>query len=396
MLDIIKCSLKNLTRKKIRSFLTILGVSIGVASVIVIGNISQCGSSAITGELDSLGLGGLTITSNSSNSTPCFLSYDELKVIKQNNYVKQASPIMMQNTNVYTGFNQTNSFLWGIDSKVNQIISLQVLYGRGINSSDVKSYSNVCMVDQNFSKAMYGRDNIIGKKISIQCGNIMEEFEIIGIIKTGNGILQNVIGDYIPNFVYIPYTTMQNATGRKSFDQIAVKIKEGSNVDTVGEDIVRSLSRINGINDGYHSNSLSKQRQGLNNIMNIVTVILSSVGTISLFVASLSIMTVMLVSVNERTREIGIKKSIGASKKNILLEFLTEALLLSIIGCIVGSIIGMTVSYIGAWLFGINLMLRMDIIIMAILFSVITGIIFGVYPALKASNLKPVDALRAE
>ena len=88
MLDIIKCSLKNLTRKKIRSFLTILGVSIGVASVIVIGNISQCGSSAITGELDSLGLGGLTITSNSSNSTPCFLSYDELKVIKQNNYVK--------------------------------------------------------------------------------------------------------------------------------------------------------------------------------------------------------------------------------------------------------------------------------------------------------------------
>ncbi len=396
MLDIVKCSLKNLTRKKIRSLLTILGVSIGVASVIIIGNISQCGSSAITGELDSLGLSGLTITSDSPDGVACCLSNDELEAIKQNSYVKQASPIMMQNTNIYTKFNQTNSFLWGIDSKANQIISLQVLYGRGINSSDVKSYSNVCMVDQNFSKTMYGRDNIVGKKISIQCGNIMEEFEVIGIIKTGNGLLQNVIGDYIPNFVYIPYTTMQSAIGRKSFDQIAVKIKDGSNVDMVGEEIVRSLSRINGISEGYHSNNLSKQRQGLNNIMNIVTMILSSVGTISLFVASLSIMTVMLVSVNERTREIGIKKSIGANKKTILLEFLTEALLLSIIGCISGSIFGMGISCIGAWLFGINLTVRFDIILMAALFSIITGVIFGVYPALKASNLKPVDALRTE
>ena len=365
MLDIIKCSLKNLTRKKIRSLLTIFGISIGVSSVIIIGNISQCGSSAITGELDSLGLGGLTITSDSPDGVSCCLTNDELETIKQNSYVKQASPIMLQNANVYTGFNQINSFLWGIDSKANQIISLQVLYGRGINNSDVKSYSNVCMVDQNFSKTMYGRDNIVGKKVSIQCGNIIEDFEVIGIIKTGNGILQNVIGDYIPNFVYIPYTTMQNALCRKSFDQIAVKIKDGSNVDTVGEDIVRSLLRINGISDGYHSNNLSKQRQGLNNIMNIVTMILSSVGTISLFVASLSIMTVMLVSVNERTREIGIKKSIGANKKTILLEFLAEALLLSIIGCISGSVIGIAISYIGAWLVGINLTVRIDIIIMA-------------------------------
>ncbi len=394
MIDIIKYSFKNFYRKKIRSILTILGISIGVASVIIIGNISQCGSCAITGELDSLGLGGLTITSDCSDSYN--LTDNELDIVKQNNNVKQATPIIMQNTCAYTGTNQINSFLWGIDSKANQIISLQVLHGRSINSSDIKSYSNVCMVDQNFSKTMYGNDNIVGRKVSILCGNIIEEYEIIGIIKTGSGILQNVIGDYIPNFIYIPYTTMQNTTGKRSFDQIAVKLKDGTNLDTAGNDIVRSLLRSNGINEGYHSNNLSKQRQGLDNIMNIVTIILSAVGTISLFVASLSIMTVMLVSVTERTKEIGIKKSIGASKKDILIEFLVEALMLSIIGCSIGSIIGIILSYIGAYFFGINLVMRIDIIILSILFSIGTGVLFGVYPAIKASNLKPVDALRRE
>lgn len=396
MIDIIKCSLKNLSRKKIRSFLTILGVSIGVASVIIIGNISQCGSSAITGELDSLGLSGLTITSDSTDSGVYNLTEDELKVVKHNNNVKQASPILMQSTNVYNSSNQINSFLWGIDSKANQIISLQVLYGRGLNNFDVKSCSNVCMVDQNFSKIMYGRDNIIGKKISILCGNIIEDFEIVGITKTGSGILQNVMGEYIPNFVYIPYTTMQNATGKKSFDQIAVKVKDGVNVDIAGNDILQSLFRYNGISSGYHANNLSKQRQALSNIMNIVTIILSAVGTISLFVASLSIMTVMLVSVNERTKEIGIKKSIGASKYNIMLEFISEALFLSTIGCIAGSIIGVLVSYIGFWFFCMNLSININIIFSAVAFSIMTGVIFGAYPAFKAANLKPVDALRTE
>lgn len=396
MIDIIKCSLKNLSRKKIRSFLTILGISIGVASVIVIGNISQCGSSAITGELDSLGLGGLTITSDSIDSGISSLTEDELKIIKSNNNVNQASPILMQSTNVYNSFNQANSFLWGIDSKANQIISLQILYGRGLNNFDIKSCSNVCMVDQNFSKIMYGRDNIVGKKISILCGSIIEDFEIIGITKTGSGLLQNVMGEYIPNFVYIPYTTMQNATGKKSFDQIAVKVKDGVNIDIAGNEILQSLFRYNGINSGYHSNNLSKQRQALSNIMNIVTIILSAVGTISLFVASLSIMTVMLVSVNERTKEIGIKKSIGANKYNILLEFISEAFFLSIFGCITGCITGILISYIGFWFFGINLVINLNIIILSAAFSILTGIIFGAYPAFKAANLKPVDALRAE
>ncbi len=396
MIDIIKCAIRNITRKKGRNFLTAMGIAIGVASVIIIGNISQCGSDAVNKELDSLGLSGLTISaSNMSNDAPS-LTQEELEIIEKDNNVEQAMPVMVENTVVYDKKdNPLNSLLWGIDSKANQIISLQLLYGRYINNIDISSCNNVCMVDQKFSKEVYGRENIVGKHISILCSGAAEDYEVVGIIKTGSGLLQNFIGEYIPNFIYLPYSTMQNATSRKSFDQIAVKVSPNHDPQDVGNDIIKRLSRSSG-NDNYQANNLSKQKDGLTNLLNIVTVILSAVGAISLLVASLSIMTVMLVSVNERTREIGIKKSIGAKKRTILLEFLLEAMFLSCIGCIMGILAGNIISYLGALYIGFSLNIRKDIILIASFFSISTGVIFGVYPAYKASNLKPVDALRIE
>lgn len=232
--------------------------------------------------------------------------------------------------------------------------------------------------------------------MSIVCAGKTEEFEVIGIVKTGSGLLQNLIGDYVPTFVYVPYTTVQNLLEKSSFDQVAVKIAEGEDVDRVGEKITISLSRSAGTEEAYVSNNLVKQKDGLTNILQIITLVLSAVGAVSLLVASLSIMTVMLVSVSERTREIGIKKSIGASKRMILLEFLFEAVLITLIGCMLGILVGYMISYAGVSYFGMTLNFRTDIMLLAVVFSVMTGVIFGVYPAVKAANLKPVDALRME
>ncbi len=395
MIDVIKSAFKNLGRKRVRTVLTVLGISIGVASVIIIGNISQCGTAALTGELDSLGLSGLTI-SVAQNAQNVSLTDNDLNAVKKTAQVEQVMPIMMQSTNIQVRAIQNKALVWGIDSKANQIISIKVLYGRSINNRDVKTNANVCLVDENFSKTAYSRSNIVGKKVSILCAGVMEEFQVVGVIKTGSGLLQNLIGDYIPTFVYIPYTTMQNAVGRNTIDQIAVKVKTGSNMDQVGKSIVTTLNRNSGVADGFASNNLAKQKDGLTNMLDIVTLILSAVGAISLLVASLSIMIVMLVSVNERTREIGIKKSIGAKRSAILFEFLFEAALISVLGCIAGIIFGYIISFAGAFYFGMTLSVRLDIMLLAVSFSLITGIIFGVYPAAKASNLKPVDALRLE
>lgn len=395
MVDIFKNAIKNIFRKKGRSILTIIGIAIGVASVTIISNISSCGTTVINEELNSLGLGGITISANSSPETGDIpLSENELEIINKVSNVKNAMPVIMRNVEICSRKNTTNALLWGIDSNANQIISLKTLYGRTINQSDVKFGKNVCLVDQNFSKSNYNRENIVGKKISITLGENNEDYEVIGIVKTGSGLLQNIIGDYIPNFIYMPYTTIQNVTENSSFDQIAVKINDKADLNSVSENIVESLENQININGSYKSNNLIKQRDGLLNLMDIITVILSLVGAISLLVASLSIMTVMLVSVNERVREIGIKKSIGAKRQTILFEFLIEAMTLTAIGCISGLLIGLVISYIGSYLFGIKLTLRTDIILLTLIFSLISGTLFGIYPASKASKLNPVDSLR--
>lgn len=394
-MDVLKSAFKNLGRKRVRTVLTVLGISIGVASVIIIGNISQCGTTALTNELDSLGLSGLSI-STSAEVSGVSLTADDLSMIQKSSDVDQAMPILVQTTDIQSKRFNSSALLWGIDGQANQIISLNVLYGRSISSSDVHTGANICLVDEAFAKNAYGRSNIVGKDISILCGGVLEEFQVIGVVKTGSGLLQNLIGDYIPTFVYVPYTTMQNALGRNNFDQIAVKIKAGTDVDYAGKTLTSSLDRSAGITGGYVSNNLIKQKDGLTSILDIITLILSAVGAISLVVASLSIMTVMLVSVNERTREIGIKKSIGAKRSTILFEFLFEALLITMLGCLSGIAIGYAVSFAGAYSLGIMLSTRLDIVLLAVGFSLASGLVFGVYPAAKASNLKPVEALRME
>lgn len=395
MIDIFRSAFHNLGRKRLRTILTMMGVSIGVASVIIIGNISQCGTDALTRELDSLGLSGLAI-STMGESTHVSLSSSDLDLVRRSEDVEEATPVIMQPTNIQTSRIISKALIWGIDSGANQIISLNVMYGRSIHSGDIQSNAKVCLVDENFSQSAYKRSNIIGKKITVLCAGVPEEFEVIGIVKTGSGLLQNVIGEYIPNFVYVPYSTMQVLLNRNHFDQIAVKIKSGIDVDRTGEILVQSLNRQNGVYNGFTANNLVKQKDGLTNMLDIITLILSAVGAISLLVASLSIMTVMLVSVNERTREIGIKKSIGARQRDILLEFLYEAMLITLIGSAIGVTVGYLISFIGASSFGITLGIRFDVMGMAVGFSLLTGMVFGVYPAFKASRLHPVDALRLE
>jgi putative ABC transport system permease protein len=397
MADYFKYAFRNLTRKHVRTLLTIIEIAIGVASVVVIANISQCGTDAVSGEMDSLGLSGLLITkSGSGQSESASLESQDLNVIKNLDQVDMTTPIITDNTQVSVRNITTDAVLWGIDSNAGNIVSIQPVYGRLFSRKDISTAANVCLVDESFSKRMYKRDNIVGKTINISCGGIMQDFTVVGMIKTGTGLLQNVIGSYIPTFVYVPYTTVQMLEKRSGFDEIAVKLRPDASADGAGKLILSRLNKIKGTENAFVSNNLAKQKNGLLRIMDLVTLILSAVGAVSLLVASLSIMTTMLVSVTERTREIGIKKALGATRANIMLEFLIEAMVLSLTGSAAGIGIGVGISWILAAGFHASFTLRPDIMLIASGFAVFCGTVFSIYPAYQASRLKPVDALRQE
>lgn len=392
--EIIVYPAKSLFRKKGRSILTILGVAIGVCSVIIISSIGAFGTTAVNNELDCLGMGGLTIATNKNNVD---LSENELKAIRGSSGVQSATPVYMENSEATSSFGKSeNSIVWGIDDNAKDIVSLQLMYGREINKSDISENSSVCMVDQAFAQSMFGKDNAVGHKISLIVKGNTENFDIVGVIKTGSGLLQSAMGNYVPNFVYIPYTTMQTLTGATNYSQIITKANPEVNLTSLATTLENTLIFLNGAeSNSYTITNLAKQKESLTNILSIVTSILSAVGAVSLVVAGLSIMTVMLVSVGERKREIGIKKAIGATRFIIVREFLCEALTLSVIGCIVGILISFSLVVIGSKLLDVTISIDLKTVSITCLFSVVMGAVFGVYPALIAAKLNPAETLRS-
>lgn len=395
MSDYLKYAVKNLFRNKFRTFLTIIGIAIGVCSVIIIGSISDMGKSAINSELNNLGIGALTIETD-KRVTDMELSENDLQVIQSTEKVTKAVPIMLEYTNAYTRNLVLNSAIWGIDSGAKQIFSLELLYGRLIGKADVGASENVCVVDKVFAQQTYKRTNIVGKTIKIRLGGDDEEFKIIGVVNSGGNMLQSLLSSYIPTFVYVPYTSLQKAAGKESFDQIALQVADSSTIDAVAKNVIRRLEQATGYKEIYKTQNIAGQKDKLNNLLNIISYVLSAIAAISLIVAGLSIMTVMLVSVNERTREIGIKKAIGARRVTIMSEFILEAFAISILGSLIGSIIGLLLSLLGFFFMNITPIINIPLLLICIGFAIVNGTIFGVYPAAQASKLNPVDALRTE
>ncbi|RGX56496.1 ABC transporter substrate-binding protein [Anaerotruncus sp. AF02-27] len=393
--DCLVSSFRNLGRKKFRSFLTIASIAIGVCSVVLIGSIGEIGKEAIGQELNSLGLGSVTVSAD-KRFTSLKMTKEDLSLLRGTPAVESATPIVVDYSNIRMRGLVANSVLWGVDSGSSQVISLTPKYGRMINQADIASAANVCVVDSNVAQLFYKRDNIVGKQVEALIGGSYVTLEIVGVATSGGNILQTMLGEVIPSFAYIPYTTLQRYKGEDSFEQIAVTLKDQENIDAAAEQISAIINRSHNISRGFKTENISKQKDSLNNMLGIVTLILSAIAAISLVVAGLGIMTVMIVSVNERTREIGIKKSIGATRGIILMEFLIEAFIISLIGGLIGLGTGLAFVWAGCMITSMPMHLNFTQLAASVALSVGIGVVFGVYPATVAAKLKPVDALRTE
>ena len=395
-MELLICALRNLGRKKLRTALTVAGIAIGVAAIIVIEAIGSGGRLAVSQQMDSLGINGLNITAKKTvTGAQSTLDLNDVADCMKVDGVTKAMPMNMQmGSSLFHGY-EKDILAWGIGPDARQIISMKLSYGKGITQSDVDSHALVCLVDDSFAKEAYKRANITGTHIVLYLGSGYHEVEVKGVVTAGSSILYNLAGEYIPSFVYLPYTTAQDLRGKTGFDEIAVKTASNRDIDEVGDSIVDALS-LRHNDEVFAASNMFKQKQKLNNLLRVVTLIISAVGAISMVVAGLGIMTMMTVSVSERTREIGIKKAIGAKKRIILLEFLFEALAISLFGGLCGVAGGVGISLLASWLLHFSFQLEISSLLISTGLSVLIGVVFGVYPASKAANLRPVDALRQE
>lgn len=393
----LRMAFRNLRRKGVRTFLTLLSIAIGVSSVLIINVISSAGKTAVNHELDSLGVNGIAVSVKQADGSTG-LKNEDLATLRGISGVEEATPVITKMGTASAGGQSSSTMIWGIDSGANQVISLEMTYGREITAADVAGRSNVCLVDATTAQALYHRENAVGGTLYLSLGGGSEPFEIVGVAAPDSGILQSIAGEYIPTFVYIPYTTLQRYIGTDTLTQIAIQVpeEEGDNLDAVAQKIEHSLQMQKSSDATVQADNLVKQRGKLSNTLDIVTLVLSVIGSISLLVAGLGIMTVMLVSVTERTREIGVKKAIGAGRGAILREFLTEAVLLSLLGSGIGLAIGALVTEIASAIvqYPVHVTLRQALSAMGI--ALVSGVLFGVYPALTASKMRPVDALRRD
>jgi putative ABC transport system permease protein len=317
----------------------------------------------------------------------------DLSNIQKTPDVSDAMPLMNLITDGTILRKNSPVMAWGIDENAGSVISLDVLHGRMLNRGDVKTSNKVCMIDEILAINAYKRSNIVGKTIEVNFGTHYETLTIVGIVKSGVNALQNMLSGFVPDFVYLPYTVMQNALDVEHFDQIAVKVTDPAKGDIVSAKIESDLEHT--YSDAAVSvENLLKQKDNMMDILSAVTLILAAVAGISLIVSGTSIMTVMLTSVSERTREIGIKKSIGAGRFTIMTEFMSESALITFIGASIGLAAGLALAFIACKAVGIAFTVSGSLCITALVLSVVTGAVFGAYPAYKAASLNPVEALR--
>ena len=386
-------TLVSIFRSRTRSLLTMAGIAVGVFSVVLVSTVGTVGSSQVSATLVTMGVDTLLVQA-ADNSVTVTITDQDAATVRRVDGVNDVMPLMASMTEAKMIGRRLDCYVWGVDKSADRLISLEAKHGRLVNNSDSAAGLKVCVIDEQFAKKSYGRSNVVGKTLSLFLGGKYHEFEIIGVAHSGLSSLQGMLSNIMPGFMYIPISTMQQLTGRTTYDKLAVKLDDMNTDVPVVAAVQEALNRTNGTTDAYIVNNLLSQKSQLEEILGIVTTALSMVAGISLAVSGISVMTTMLMSVTERTREIGIKKSIGASSRNICREFLSEAVLLTMTGSAAGIAAGLLISGVGCLITGIAFQANWLMIGLAAVASGAVGAVFGAYPAYKASSMDPVEALR--
>lgn len=403
----IRVAFRSLTSNMLRSGLTILGIVIGVAAVVALLSIGKGATASVTSRVESMGTNLVTISAQRNfrpgqvGGTSSTLYYADYEAIAQNvSGIKAIAPVYQSNEQIAYQ-DKTSSFqIYGVTPEFLNVYSYTISQGRGIMANDIQSESRVVVIGSQISSDLFSGLNPVGRNVTING----QQFTVIGVLSTtgssGFGSVDNMA--LIPlqtGYAHLFGSRAMN-NGKYTLSSIIISASSADTVDSVitrAEYVLRSQHGL-GLNDdlGFSVSSQAQALSNLSSITNTLTAFLGAIAAISLIVGGIGIMNISLVSVTERTREIGLRKAVGAPQRAILFQFLIETMTLSILGGIIGILLGVGIAAIFTAAGLINAKVTADTISLAFFSAALIGLFFGIYPAYQASKLKPIEALRYE
>ena len=375
---------------KMRSVLTALGIIIGVAAVIAMLSVGESGKSTITNQISSMGTNLIMLNSNSSSFR---FSAKGAEYMKENSpHVSAAVPSVTSRLSIRVAGSAESKSVEGTTVDYLTVRNRTLLEGDFLNEEHIRYYRKVAVIGSQIATDFFGDGYAIGEKIRIAG----QSFEIIGTLEAkGSSMGQNM-----DEVILIPITTMQRLIGRTTISTIYFGATDSDTTKVAMQEIEASLRSLYGSRadrtNVYFINSMDDLLETINTATQTLTIMLAGIAGISLLVGGIGIMNIMLVSVTERTREIGIRKAMGAKRRDVLIQFLIEAVILSLFGGFVGLLLGIGIALVISTIAGWAPYISISAVIMALTFSISIGIFFGLYPANRASKLDPIEALRYE